>query len=127
MLNTIIPSLAPPGTALGYYMYVEASSGSSYDLARLESGYMKQAAATCVMNFWYHMYGNSIGSLYVYIKVGLVYSKLFELSGNQGEMMMVVMAMMMVVIMMMVMMMMMTDGDVDVDDCSDGGCDDYGV
>jgi hypothetical protein len=65
-------------------MYVEASNGQSYSLARLESGYMKQSAATCVMKFWYHMYGSGIGSLYVYIKVGLTYSKLLEMNGNKG-------------------------------------------
>lgn len=66
-------------------MYVEASNGNSYALARLESGYLKQAAATCVMNFWYHMYGSGIGTLYVYIKVGLVYTMMLEMNGNKGN------------------------------------------
>ncbi|EDO47788.1 predicted protein [Nematostella vectensis] len=73
------------GTALGWYMYVEASNGNSYDLGRLESGSLKQSSATCQMNFWYHMYGTGIGSLYVYLKVGLTYSRVLEISGNQGN------------------------------------------
>eukprot|EP00794_Sanderia_malayensis_P017044 gene17044-18759_t len=73
------------GNANGYYMYVEASSGTSYSLATLESPNMKQAAATCQMNFWYHMYGTGIGDLRVYIKVGSRHTLLFEKSGNQGN------------------------------------------
>ena len=72
------------GTALGYYMYVEASKGNTWDLATLESAWLKQSASTCVVSFWYHMYGNGIGTLYGYVKVGQTYSRLFEVWGNKG-------------------------------------------
>lgn len=73
------------GTALGYYMYVEASQGRIRDMAQLESPWLKQSASTCVVSFWYHMYGRGIGTLYGYIKVGLTYTRLFEQSGNKGK------------------------------------------
>lgn len=72
------------GTALGYYMYVEASHGGSRDLARLESPWLRQSAATCVVSFWYHMYGKGIGTLYAYVKVGLTFSMLLEEYGTKG-------------------------------------------
>ena len=72
------------GTALGYYMYVEASQGGLWDLASLESPWLRQSAATCVVSFWYHMYGKGIGTLYAYVKVGLTYSRLFEEYGTKG-------------------------------------------
>lgn len=73
------------GTALGYYVYVEASQGSSWDLATFESTWLKQSSSTCVVSFWYHMYGTGIGTLYGYIKVGQTYSRLFEEYGNKGK------------------------------------------
>ena len=66
-------------------MYVEASNGNSYDLAQFESMPLKQSASTCVVTFWYHMYGTGIGSLYVYLKVGLTYTLMLEIYGNQGK------------------------------------------
>ena len=65
-------------------MYVEASQGNSWDLARFESTWLQQSASTCVVSFWYHMYGNGIGTLYGYIKVGQIYTRLFEEWGNKG-------------------------------------------
>lgn len=72
------------GDATGYYAYVEASVGNTYSLAVLESPVLKQAAATCQMNFWYHMYGTGIGDLRVYVQVGTTLTLLWERSGNQG-------------------------------------------
>ena len=66
-------------------MYVEASQGQTWDLAKLESVWLKQAASACVVSFWYHMYGRGIGTLYVYIKVGLTYTLVFEEYGNKGK------------------------------------------
>ena len=73
------------GTALGYYVYVEASQGSSWDLATFESTWLKQSSSTCVVSFWYHMYGTGIGTLYGYVKVGQTYSRLFEEDGDKGK------------------------------------------
>ena len=71
-------------TALGYYMYVEASQGKSFHLATLESPVLKQASAKCVFNFYYHMYGSGIGELRVYIVVARRYTLLWSLYGDQG-------------------------------------------
>lgn len=65
-------------------MYVEASQGKLWELGTLESSWLKQSASTCVVSFWYHMYGNGIGTLYGYIKEGLTYTRLFEEYGNKG-------------------------------------------
>ena len=54
-------------------------------MAQLESPWLKQSASTCVVSFWYHMYGRGIGTLYGYIKVGLTYTRLFEQFGNRGK------------------------------------------
>ena len=74
-----------PGTALGYYIYVEASQGNTFDLAKFESKWLKQSASTCIVSFWYHMYGSGIGSLYAYLKVGQTYTRLFEEYGDKGR------------------------------------------
>lgn len=76
--------LVVSGTALGYYVYVEASKGKVWDLAAFESPWLKQSASTCVVSFWYHMYGNGIGTLYGYVKVGQTYTRMFEENGNKG-------------------------------------------
>ncbi|XP_057298293.1 MAM and LDL-receptor class A domain-containing protein 2-like isoform X2 [Hydractinia symbiolongicarpus] len=73
------------GNSLGYYVYVEASLGTNFNLASLDGPVLQQAAATCYLTFWYHMYGSSIGELVVYIKSGLILTPLWKLSGNQGN------------------------------------------
>eukprot|EP00795_Rhopilema_esculentum_P012712 gene12712-3431_t len=73
------------GDSSGYYAYVEASVGSMYSLATLQSPSLKQASATCQMNFWYHMYGTGIGDLRVYIEIGTSLTLLWHRSGNQGD------------------------------------------
>lgn len=73
------------GNSLGYYVYVEASLGKNFNLASLDGPVLQQAAATCYLTFWYHMYGSNIGELVVYIKSGLILTPLWKLSGNQGK------------------------------------------
>ena len=72
------------GDASGYYAYVEASVGKNFDLATFNSPTIKQAAATCTMNFWYHMYGTSIGELNVYVVQGYRMTNLWSMYGDQG-------------------------------------------
>ena len=51
-------------------MYIEASAPSKQgDKARLMSPTYTDNSAICVQ-FWYHMYGNGIGTLNVYAQVG---------------------------------------------------------
>ena len=64
---------------------MEASQGTTSDLAKLAGPMLKQASATCTLTFWYHMYGTSIGGLNVYIVNGYRLTLLWTLSGNQGE------------------------------------------
>ena len=72
------------GDSNGYYVYVEASVGKNYDLATFNSPTLKQAAATCTMNFWYHMFGTSIGELNIYIVQGYRMTNLWTQYGDQG-------------------------------------------
>ncbi|KAL3270817.1 hypothetical protein HHI36_021338 [Cryptolaemus montrouzieri] len=75
----------------GYYMYIESSSRNENDTARLISPvYDKTMNDTC-FQFFYHMYGITLGSLRVYMKMvneswNLNPSKaFFEKNGNQGN------------------------------------------
>lgn len=71
----------------GYYMYVDSSNGGFYNHAYFTSPMLKQAASTCQMSFWYHMYGTGIGNLYVYSKTSgsSTNTRLWNLAGNQGN------------------------------------------
>lgn len=52
----------------GHYMYIEAS-GVSNQVAQLSSLQETQTGAACIQ-FWFHMYGNNIGTLNVYTAQG---------------------------------------------------------
>lgn len=56
---------------LGHYIYIEASSPRvKGDIARLSSDRFKVSTGfNWCLRFWYHMYGNSVGSLSVKIRV----------------------------------------------------------
>ena len=73
------------GTALGYYMYVDANNGRYNSMAQLQTPTLQQASSTCQYTFWYHMSGRSIGKLSVATKVGSVVTQLWSLRGNQGN------------------------------------------
>ena len=65
----------------GYYMYIETSSPRVQgDYARLTSP-MQQFSGFMCLRFFYHMYGATIGRLYVTINGRSVFSR----SGNQGN------------------------------------------
>ena len=71
-------------------MYIETSGRiSTGSNAYLQSPQYQPASRTggkC-LQFWYHMYGGSIGALNVYIKTGSSYPgrKLWTKSSNQGN------------------------------------------
>ncbi|XP_071486327.1 MAM and LDL-receptor class A domain-containing protein 1-like [Diadema antillarum] len=70
--NTPSSDTGPPndhtyGTSAGYYMYIESSSPQVLgDEARLWTPSYPAAGGHCV-EFYYHMYGSSIGTLNVYV------------------------------------------------------------
>ena len=71
-------------------MYIETSgfiaTGAKAHLLSPQYLPASRTGGKC-MQFWYHMYGNSIGSLSVYIKTGSVYPgrKLWTKSSDQGN------------------------------------------
>ena len=64
----------------GYYMYIEASLVRQGENAKLQVSVSGNGAAACLV-FFYHMYGDAIGTLNVYSGNELV----FIVSGNQGN------------------------------------------
>ena len=54
----------------GYYMYIEASSGSTGYKSDLVSKLLSPKHVLC-MELWYNMYGSTMGSIDVYIKVNV--------------------------------------------------------
>lgn len=53
---------------IGKFAYVEASNGKEDDVAILTSRVIKFLKKTCI-SFNYHMYGNGIGRLKIYLKL----------------------------------------------------------
>ena len=75
-------------TKEGYYMYIETSSPQKRgDKARLISETIKRSSFGSCVNFWYHAYGNSIGTLNVFTRVRsqLSTNPVWSLSGNYGD------------------------------------------
>ena len=65
----------------GFYMYIETSIPRQQgDNAKLQVSVSGNGAAACLV-FYYHMYGDTIGTLNVYSGYELV----FNVSGNQGN------------------------------------------
>ncbi|XP_028974987.2 MAM and LDL-receptor class A domain-containing protein 1 isoform X2 [Esox lucius] len=73
------------GTELGWYMLVESSRGDVNDFAKLQSPFMKQASAECLLEFYYHMNGKGIGELRVLLQEGSRTTPLWWRSGDQGD------------------------------------------
>ena len=77
---------------LGYYVYAEGSVPAAFgDKARLVSsginGSVFQPTSRRYIQFWYHMYGSSIGALRVFIKDSetSVENMIFQVGGNKGN------------------------------------------
>ncbi|XP_067654503.1 MAM and LDL-receptor class A domain-containing protein 1-like [Haliotis asinina] len=73
------------GTTSGHYLYTEASYQRQGNKARIFSPTYHDSQTMCA-NFYYHMYGSSMGTFNVYAKVGNNTGRpLFSRSGNQGN------------------------------------------
>nr|XP_054756445.1 MAM and LDL-receptor class A domain-containing protein 1-like [Lytechinus pictus] len=75
------------GTTQGYYMYVEASERSDGSKARLTSTAEDAAQPRCAQ-FFYSMYGDTMGSLSVYVKESSSSSlgdPVWSLAGERGN------------------------------------------
>lgn len=87
---TISKTRSQPGEIFfagsGYYMYIETSAPRRPgDKARLISPAVNGAAPMC-LKFWYHMYGNSIKSLNIYLSQnGTLGTAVWTRNGNQGN------------------------------------------
>ena len=64
----------------GKYLYIEATSWSTGDNAKLELA-VPRNKSSCCLKFYYHMYGANMGTL----KVFSGNNKIFTKSGNQGN------------------------------------------
>ncbi|KAK2578666.1 hypothetical protein KPH14_012155 [Odynerus spinipes] len=72
----------------GYYLYIEASGRLVNDTARIISPlYNSSLTESGCFSFWYHMYGNGIGALRVYVKkeTDSESQLMFHKEGNQGN------------------------------------------
>ena len=74
------------GTLSGWYIYAESSGGSADDKAPLTTPMIGQTGPQCILSFWYHMYGGSVGTLSV--KLSFLDGSqpvLWSKAGNQGN------------------------------------------
>ena len=88
--NTPSGSTGPSGdhtTGSGYFAYTEASYPNNPNKeADLLSPWINISGLSVpALHFWYHMYGNSMGSLHMDINDGSSWTNdVFQISGNQG-------------------------------------------
>lgn len=70
---------------LGYYLLFEASYQTPGSKARVMKSYNATSSKGMCLNFWFMMYGSSLGTLNVYQKVGSSLGNvLWSISGDQG-------------------------------------------
>ena len=70
----------------GYYIFIETSSlRPTGDKAKLISQQFNGTSSSSCFTFWYHMYGQSIGSLNLYQLVGQTETLIWTQSGNKGN------------------------------------------
>ncbi|XP_065195813.1 MAM and LDL-receptor class A domain-containing protein 1-like [Sycon ciliatum] len=78
--------LSDRSTWSGHYLYIEASSRTADDKAIIYSPhYTTLHPKVCTFSFWYHMYGEDIGMLNVYVKTSTANVRVFTQSGNKGN------------------------------------------
>ena len=71
---------------LGYYICSEAFQGYGDESTHLVSPTVKFINSTSCLSFWYHMFGNNIGTLEVHQQIkGGNKQRLFNISGDQGD------------------------------------------
>lgn len=66
-------------------MYVDSRNGTSYDLGTIHTPYLHDAAGTCRVVFYYHMYGYGIGRLNVVLNTGYRETLVWSMSYEQGD------------------------------------------
>lgn len=67
----------------GHYRYIGVANGTSIYTANYVSPQLKQASATCLMIFYYHMYGRNIGRLTVHIQQDIARTQVYYMNGDQ--------------------------------------------
>ncbi|XP_065844411.1 MAM and LDL-receptor class A domain-containing protein 2-like isoform X2 [Oscarella lobularis] len=76
-------------TKKGHYLYYEAGRFFSQlkkgRRAILESPNIKATPSSCIIKLWYHMFGNQMGSLLIYLKSDTGFRLLTKIVGNQGN------------------------------------------
>ena len=73
-------------TGTGTYMYIETSDNNPGDIAIYESACIDISTLSLpFFEFWYHMYGNDISTMYAQIFYNDVWTTVWTLSGNQGD------------------------------------------
>lgn len=74
------------GTLSGWYIYAESSGGSAGDRAPLTTPLIGQTGPKCILSFWYHMFGVSVGTLSVKFSfLDGTQSVRWSRSGSQGN------------------------------------------
>ncbi|CAH1786792.1 unnamed protein product, partial [Owenia fusiformis] len=74
----------------GHYLFIESSRpGKAGDTAQVQSEWFPSTKARC-LKFWYHMYGEGIGTLNIYVQsirrgFSLRPRRVWQLSGQQGN------------------------------------------
>ncbi|XP_070566222.1 MAM and LDL-receptor class A domain-containing protein 1-like [Ptychodera flava] len=73
------------GSEYGWYAFSDSTSGVVNDTATIESPVLRACSASCQLVFWYHMYGQDIRTLEVILKQAGISTRLWRMSGNQGN------------------------------------------
>ncbi|XP_067654295.1 MAM and LDL-receptor class A domain-containing protein 1-like isoform X2 [Haliotis asinina] len=72
-------------TGKGYYLYTEVSGQTANKTARIQSKTITPRLGTQCLSFWYHMHGDHIGTLNVYLKsTPTIGSPIWTMRGAQG-------------------------------------------
>jgi len=70
----------------GFYIYTEVSTAATNATARIQSKTITPLEDVQCLSFWYHMYGDSTGTLNFYIKTGSgLGSQVWTRTGSQGN------------------------------------------
>ena len=68
----------------GYYLYIEASSPRRQgDLARISTPQYQATTGSMCLQFWYHMWGQNMGSLQIFVQDSSGKKSIWKRSGNQ--------------------------------------------
>lgn len=71
-------------TADGWYLYADSSNGKFGDVADILTPVISRTGPKCMLVFWTHMNGATVGALQILHKKDNVTSKLWAQSGQQG-------------------------------------------